>query len=126
MRIASQSRLHTCCECEGLDVYAELELRVQAKKLGRLVSNFDGAVWAEHSRRIVTEASEHKFSQNPHLKEFLLNTGDAVLVEASPYDTVWGIGLAATDPLALDPRSWKGDNLLGFSLMDARSALREI
>lgn len=100
-------------------------LYVQAKKLGRLVSGFNADQWAANSRRIVTEASQHKFAQNPHLGEFLLSTGEAVIVEASPYDTVWGIGMGATDPLALDPHSWKGENLLGFCLMDARSALRE-
>lgn len=115
-----------CLRLDQMNVCVEPELLVQAKKLGRLVEGFDAAVWAEHCRRIVTEASEHKFAQNPHLKEFLLSTGETVLVEASPYDNVWGIGLAANDPLALDPRTWKGENLLGFSLMDARSALQEL
>lgn len=98
---------------------------MQAKKLGRQVSGFVAEEWEANCCRIVTEASQYKFAQNPHLKEFLLSTGDAVLAEASPYDKVWGIGMGATNPLALDPRTWKGKNLLGFCLMDARSTLRE-
>jgi ribA/ribD-fused uncharacterized protein len=58
------------------------------------------------------------------LREFLLSTGDRVLVEASPVDRVWGIGLAADDPRAQSPAQWRGLNLLGFALMDARDGLR--
>ena len=59
-------------------------------------------------------------SQNPELKEFLLNTGDSILVEASPVDAIWGIGLAADDPAAAEPHNWQGQNLLGFALMRVR------
>ena len=65
-----------------------------------------------------------KFSQNAELGAFLLGTGHQVLVEASPVDPIWGIGLAATDPAAQDPRAWRGLNLLGFALMAARDVLR--
>ena len=58
------------------------------------------------------------------LKEFLLNAGDRVLVEASPVDTIWGIGLAADDSGALDPNKWQGLNLLGFALMCVRDQLK--
>ncbi|CAM5259864.1 NADAR domain-containing protein OS=Streptomyces fumanus OX=67302 GN=GCM10018772_52590 PE=4 SV=1 [Streptomyces fumanus] len=58
------------------------------------------------------------------LREFLLGTGDRVLVEASPVDPVWGIGLAADDEAAADPERWQGANLLGFALMAARERLR--
>lgn len=68
--------------------------------------------------------SVHKFGGDPELREFLLNTGDRVLVEASPMDRIWGIGLAADDPRAENPASWRGLNLLGFALMDARAELR--
>ncbi len=64
-----------------------------AKALGRKVKNFDGSVWDEIARRLVTEGNIAKFSQSSHLQEFLLETGDAVLVEASPYDRICGIGL---------------------------------
>ena len=48
-----------------------------------------------------------------------------MLVEASPYDRIWGIGLAQEDACSRNPLSWRGENLLGFALMEARDALRE-
>jgi ribA/ribD-fused uncharacterized protein len=74
---------------------------------------------------IVTQGNIAKFSQNAELGAFLLGTGHQVLVEASPVDPIWGIGLAANNPLAQDPREWKGLNLLGYALMAAREALRQ-
>jgi hypothetical protein len=65
----------------------------------------------------------HKFSQHPELRKFLLGTAGRVLVEASPVDRVWGIGLAQDDPRATKPAQWRGLNLLGFALMEARSRL---
>lgn len=110
---------------------AEAERRVlaarspaQAKKEGRLVRGFDEAVWARERFGIVVEGSVHKFTAHADLREFLLNTGDRVLVEASPVDRVWGIGLAADDEAATRPDSWRGPNLLGFALMEARRRLR--
>lgn len=96
-----------------------------AKSLGRQVQGFDQAKWMAVARRIVTEGNIAKFGQNEALGNYLLATGDQVLVEASPHDRVWGIGLAVDDPLAQHPDSWQGENLLGFALMDAREALRE-
>lgn len=97
----------------------------EAKKVGRLVRDFDGAVWERERYRLVVAGSVHKFGQNPELGGFLLGTGDRVLVEASPMDRIWGIGLAADDPRAEDPATWRGLNLLGFALMEARAALRD-
>ncbi|WP_266160863.1 NADAR family protein [Dyella silvatica] len=96
----------------------------KAKALGRRVKGFDEALWAEHRFAMVVDANRHKFSQAGRLKRFLLNTGTAVLVEASPSDAVWGIGLAADDADAKDPSQWPGLNLLGFALMQVREALR--
>ncbi|MBX9791953.1 MAG: NADAR family protein [Pirellulales bacterium] len=96
-----------------------------AKSLGRQVRGFDQAGWMAVARRIVTEGNIAKFRQNPTLREYLLGTGSQVIVEASPHDPVWGIGLAADDPLAKHPASWRGENLLGFALMDARDVLHE-
>ncbi|WP_129306280.1 NADAR family protein [Streptomyces sp. L2] len=111
---------------------AEAEKRVlaaghpsQAKKAGRLVRGFDEAIWERERFRIVTEGSVHKFGADEALRAFLLGTGDRVLVEASPLDRVWGIGLAAADEAASDPARWRGPNLLGFALMEARERLRE-
>jgi ribA/ribD-fused uncharacterized protein len=95
----------------------------EAKKAGRLVRGFDEAVWARERFRIVVEGSVHKFGAHPELLAYLLGTGDRVLVEASPMDRVWGIGLAADDEAAMDPERWRGPNLLGFALMEARERL---
>lgn len=95
----------------------------QVKKLGREVRDFDETKWKEHRFDIVAAGSYAKFSQNPSLKSHLLATGVRVLVEASPTDCVWGIGLAATDPRAREPKDWRGLNLLGFALMHARAAI---
>jgi len=94
-----------------------------AKELGRRVKNFDGAKWEANARRLVTEGNIAKFSQNSHLCDFLLATGNTVLVEASPCDQIWGIGLEESDERTKDPAKWQGQNLLGFTLMDVRSRL---
>ncbi|QGV78225.1 NADAR family protein [Streptomyces ficellus] len=95
-----------------------------AKKAGRLVRGFDETIWKRERFGIVVEGSRHKFASDPELRAFLLATGDRVLVEASPVDRVWGIGLAADDPRADTPAHWRGLNLLGFALMEARATLR--
>ncbi|WP_306975786.1 NADAR family protein [Streptomyces canus] len=96
----------------------------QAKSVGHLVRGFDERTWRRERFGIVVEGSVHKFAAHADLREFLLNTGDRVLVEASPVDRVWGIGLAADDEAAGDPERWRGPNLLGFALMEARHRLR--
>lgn len=96
----------------------------QAKALGRKVSGFDSAIWNAHKFAIVYQGSLHKFSNNPSLRAYLLSTGDRILVEASPQDCIWGIGLAAADPAADNPAQWQGENLLGFALMKARESLQ--
>lgn len=95
----------------------------QAKELGRQVRGFDVSTWDANKRRIVEQGSFEKFRQNPPLRDFLLSTGDQVLVEASPVDRIWGIGLAGDDERAANPLQWRGKNLLGFALMTARDRL---
>lgn len=90
------------------------------KALGRKVKNFDKAVWDKEKEHIVRKGNAKKFLQNSALRNFLLSTGDKVLVEASPTDRVWGIGLGQNNPNALDPQKWRGQNLLGFALMNVR------
>jgi ribA/ribD-fused uncharacterized protein len=68
----------------------------------------------------VIQGNLAKFSQNPLLERFLLETGTRVLVEAAPRDLIWGIGLGQNDPRAQDPATWQGLNLLGFALMEVR------
>ncbi|MGO4708158.1 NADAR family protein [Chryseobacterium sp. 2TAF14] len=96
----------------------------QAKSLGRKVKNFDPKLWNEHKYEIVKQGNFLKFSQNEGLKEYLLSTEDKILVEASPYDTIWGIGMLETDPKTENPQQWNGENLLGFALMEVRDELR--
>ncbi len=103
-------------ECEHPD---------EVKKLGREVRGFDQARWEAHRVDIVVQGNEAKFGQDEALRTFLLGTGDRVLVEASPRDTIWGIGLSANDERATDPARWRGLNLLGFALMEVRSRLRD-
>ena len=67
-----------------------------------------------------------KFLQNPALKDFLLRTGDKILVEASPRDRIWGIGMGASNENAENPAAWRGRNLLGFALMEVRDELRRV
>ncbi len=93
-----------------------------AKALGRKVKNFDGQLWADRCREIVTRGHIEKFRQNEPLRDFLLASSDIVIVESSPYDRIWGIGLKHSDEQALDPTKWRGGNLLGIALMDVRSA----
>jgi len=95
----------------------------QAKTLGREVRGFDEGTWTAARFDIVVAASVAKFGQHPELGAFLLGTANRVLVEASPVDRVWGIGLAAGDERAGDPYLWQGLNLLGFALMRAREEL---
>lgn len=96
----------------------------QAKSLGRKVKNFDPKSWDEHKYDIVKQGNLLKFSQNEKFKEFLLSTNDKILVEASPYDKIWGIGMLETDTRAENPLLWNGENLLGFALMEVRDELR--
>ena len=95
----------------------------QHKALGRKVKGFDDAVWKRERLNIVKAGSRAKFTQNAELLAQLLATKGTVLVEASPYDRIWGIGLAADDPHVENPLEWRGLNLLGFALMDVRARL---
>ena len=95
------------------------------KALGRTIKGFDEKIWALHREDAMYRAVYGKFSSVTELKQRLLDTGDKILVEASPVDNIWGIGLAPNDPLALDKKNWKGLNLLGEALMKARTKLRE-
>ena len=97
----------------------------EAKVFGRQVANFEAAVWDRHKYGIVIRANVLKFSQNPDLKTFLLGTGNTVIVEASPRDLIWGIGLGENNPKSHDPNTWRGRNLLGFALMEVRDELRK-
>ncbi|WP_372451659.1 NADAR family protein [Glycomyces salinus] len=95
----------------------------EAKRLGRTVRGFDQERWNEERFGIVVRGNLAKFDQDPGLRTYLLGTRERVLVEASPVDRTWGIGLTADDPRAAEPSKWRGPNLLGFALMAARREL---
>lgn len=95
-----------------------------AKAAGRGVRGFSEAPWAAARYQIVVAGNTAKFSQHDDLRRYLLSTGNRVLVEASPLDRVWGIGLAADDDRATSPSRWRGSNLLGFALMDVRDQIQ--
>jgi len=120
--MAEKARLFGDAEAERAALAARTP--AEAKKAGRLVRGFDESVWRERRFAIVVTGSVHKFGADEDLRSYLLGTGRRVLVEASPLDRIWGIGLAADDPRATDPDRWRGLNLLGFALMEARERLR--
>lgn len=94
------------------------------KALGRTVRGFDDPTWCSVREEISDRFLLAKFQQNHDLKQILLNTGDKILVEASPFDAVWGIKMGVNEyPQILDPKNWRGLNLLGESLMRVRHQL---
>ena len=95
------------------------------KQLGREVINYNEAIWDNRKIDIVFIGNLAKFSQNELLKTELLNTGNRQFVEASPFDTIWGIGMGLDNPLINDPTKWKGLNLLGQVLNFVRDTLRK-
>lgn len=96
----------------------------EVKGLGRSVSNFDEAIWKSNRERIVLEGNMLKFSQDKVLARALFATGDKLLVEASPVDKIWGVGMNAKTASRSSKRQWKGLNLLGKALMETRLILR--
>jgi len=95
-----------------------------AKKLGRKVLNFNPKTWDEYKFDVVVKGNLAKFSQHDELKKFLIQTNDRILVEASPVDNIWGIGMAADNENVMNPNLWKGHNLLGYALMEVRDQLQ--
>ena len=95
----------------------------QIKALGRQVSNYDEHIWNGIRQIVVYEGLLAKFSQNEALKEKLKSTGEAMLAECAVKDLIWGVGLSMKDPDRLDKTKWKGQNLLGYTLMMVRERL---
>lgn len=95
----------------------------RAQRRGRKVRGFRQPVWEAHRFELVVQGSVHKFTSTPVLRNFLLGTGPSVLVEASPMDRIWGIGLVEGDAVGVPPSDWRGLNLLGFALMEARARI---
>ncbi len=94
-----------------------------AKRSGREVKRFEESTWQSARIEVALRGNGAKFEQHKALRALLLRTGERVLVEASPIDPIWGIGLAATDERVMHPLRWPGENLLGFALMEVRNRL---
>lgn len=97
-----------------------------AKKLGRAVRNFSEERWKELRYGLVYQGNLHKFGQHPQLFDYLLSTGQSIIVEASPRDRIWGIGMGKDNPAAQNPHTWRGLNLLGSALMEVRDVFRDL
>ncbi len=95
----------------------------EQQEIGRAVRGFDESVWVMFREGIVFAGNYARFSQNDEQRELLLATRGTTVVEASPHDRVWGIGLAADDPRALNRWQWRGLNLLGQALTRVREVL---
>lgn len=108
------------------DVIAEQILNakspVECKRLGRKVKNFDGALWNEKKEKYMLSILKAKFTQNKNLKTLLLNTGEKMIYEASPYDKEWGIGIGVDD--AVNGKAVNGLNKLGKALVEVRTYLK--
>ncbi len=111
-------------DVEVLEQILRVDEPREVKALGRQVRGYVDSVWSAKRLDAVTRGSLAKFSSSAALKEFLLATGDAILVEAAPRDVIWGIGLGRANPLVHQPAQWRGQNLLGFALVRARAQLR--
>jgi ribA/ribD-fused uncharacterized protein len=96
----------------------------EAKKLGRSVKTLIQGFGILTNLILLLKVIFHKFSQDIALKEFLLTTQNRVIVEASPVDSIWGIGMASDHPDVENPMEWEGENLLGYALMEVRDRLQ--
>ena len=96
----------------------------EAKEIGRQVIGFDEQTWNDNRFEIVKRGNIHKFNQYPKFAEYLLKTHNRILVEASPVDTIWGIGLSQDNNEIENIYAWRGQNLLGFTLMEVRDFLK--
>ncbi|BCB91349.1 NADAR family protein [Phytohabitans suffuscus] len=94
-----------------------------AKAAGRKVRDFHEQKWVDERYAVVVAGNLAKFGQHEGLRAYLLGTGDRVLVETSPYDRIWGIGMGPNNPDVASPLKWRGLNLLGFALMEVRERL---
>lgn len=98
----------------------------EIKSLGRKVKNFDEKLWDKCKYSIVLNGNCAKFMQNKPLMDYLISTEDKILVEASPYDDIWGIKMSVDNNEIKNPLAWKGKNLLGFALMEVRNELMRV
>ena len=117
-------KAHFFGDTESYDLIMSMKEPWDQKAQGKKVKNFNKEHWENYCRPMVRQGNMLKFSQNPELKQYLMNTGDAEIVEASPTDTIWGIGLAENDPRAYDKSQWRGTNWLGIAIMEVRDEFK--
>jgi len=98
----------------------------EMKLLGKQVKNFSQGKWDRLKYSIVLNGNYHKFAQNDDMRNILLSTGNKIIAEASPLDVIWGTGYAKSHEHAASPEKWRGQNLLGFVLMEVRDELRKV
>lgn len=111
-------------DVESANEVLEIKHPRDVKAIGRKVKNFNSQVWEDNCKQIVYTGNDAKFRQNLEMLDALMDTGSTELVEASPYDKIWGIGLTADDPRALNKETWQGTNYLGEILTSLREKLR--
>lgn len=127
---------YNCCEqymmakkalmFNDIEAYRNIMMEVgpaEQKAMGKQVTAFHKPTWEKYCRKIVYDANLAKFLQNPKMGKELLETGDREIVEASPEDTIWGIGMHERDSDILDKSKWRGKNWLGEAIMEARLTL---
>jgi ribA/ribD-fused uncharacterized protein len=110
---------------EALEAIMKSKDPREQKATGRKVKNFNPEQWEAIAKDVVTRANMAKFTQNEEMKLFMLGTGDDHIVEASPYDRIWGVGIAEDDERIWDKDQWDGKNWLGECLMEVREALKK-
>jgi ribA/ribD-fused uncharacterized protein len=116
--MAEKARLFNDAESE--DAIMDTSDPKEQKALGKLVKDFDKVKWEKVCREVVFLGNYAKFTQDDICHEALIESGTRIIVEASPYDRIWGVGLGQDDPLVLDPDNWKGTNWLGEAIMQVR------
>ena len=94
------------------------------KRLGRSVKNFNEEIWNKNKYKILYDGLKLKFEQNDKLRNLLKNTGNKILIEASPTDCIYGIGMSSSNPNIKNPQEWKGLNMLGRALMELRKKIQ--
>lgn len=93
------------------------------KHAGKLVKGYEEEKWNKASTEVMFQVNLEKYLQNKNMGDYLLSTKPKILVEASPFDRKWGIGLSVYDAIRSSPRTWPGENRLGKILMDVREII---
>lgn len=124
---AEQYMMYMKAKCFKDDLAATLIMEAknpaEQKHLGRLVQNYKKSEWSRRRYQIVLEGNGAKFSQNPELFDILKLSENKIIVEASPVDSIWGIGLDTSNSDIFNPDLWMGKNLLGLAIMEARQII---